>query len=113
MKYATLNLETEKPTVDEAIALIEREIEICKKIGIVVLKVIHGYGSSGSGGAIKKALKTWSIMAKRRKLFRDFVKGEEWNFNNEKSDEIKKLCPDVLGDLELYYSNPGISLIVI
>ncbi len=113
MKYMILNFESERPTVDEALAKLEIEIELCKKQGITVLKVIHGYGSSGKGGAIKKALKTWLVLKKRQKLFKDFVKGEEWNSLSAKAEEIKRICPDIIGDIELYHANAGITLIII
>lgn len=112
MEYDELNLEIEKPTVDEALAKIEIKLELCKKMGTKVLKVIHGYGSSGKGGAIKNALKTWLVTGKRKKLFKDFVKGEEWN-SSAKAEEIKKLCPSVLGDMELFFINPGLTIIVV
>ena len=52
MDYAELNLKENSPSVDEAMAILEINIDICKKSGVKVLKVIHGYGSHGVGGAI-------------------------------------------------------------
>ena len=112
MEYKTLNLKEFMPTVDQALKMIEIEIEISKKEGIKVLKVIHGYGSSGVGGEIKKALKNWSKIEKRKNLFVEFIRGEEF-LNEYKMKEVKKICPEIIGDMDLFHANAGLSLIVI
>lgn len=112
MKYKTINLKENNPTVELALALLEIEIETSRREGICCLKIIHGYGSHGVGGEIKKALKVWLIRAKHKGFIKDFVKGEQW-LASETADKIKKLCPEVLGDPELYYSNSGITIIQI
>ena len=47
----TYNVEAGLPTLDEARRLVIEEIKRAKREGMKVLKVIHGYGSSGQGGA--------------------------------------------------------------
>ncbi len=112
MKYKTLNLKANSPTVPQALSILEIEVEVARREGIVVMKVIHGYGSHGVGGEIKKALPFWLSRAKKRGFIRDFVKGEQWTAN-EKSEKFKKLCPDLLGDPELYFANAGVTIILI
>ncbi len=112
MEYKTLNLKEFMPSVDQALKMIELEIELSKKEGIKVLKIIHGYGSNGVGGEIKKSLKTWSQICLRKKLFVSFLRGEEF-LNEDKMKEIKAICPEVVGDIDLFHANPGLSLIVI
>ena len=113
MEYKTLNLKEFMPTVDQALKMIELEIELCKKEGTKVLKVIHGYGSSGVGGEIKKALKNWAKISKRKKLFVDFIRGEEFLGESDKVKSAKEICPEIIGDIDLFHANPGLSLIVI
>ena len=112
MKYKIINLKADQPTVPQALALLEVEIEVSRREGIVVLKVIHGYGSHGVGGEIKRALKYWLDKAVRQKFIRDYIKGEQWTAI-PKNEKFKKLCPEVLGDPELYYANAGVTLILI
>jgi hypothetical protein len=45
------------PTLDEARRLVIEEIKGAKREGVKVLKVIHGYGSSGKGGALYVGLR--------------------------------------------------------
>ena len=54
----TFNVEAGLPTLDEARRLVIEEIKQAKRAGARVLKVIHGYGSSGQGrGALRRAAK--------------------------------------------------------
>ena len=113
MQYKTLNLKKYMPTVDQALKMIEIEIEIARKEGIKVLKIIHGYGSSGVGGEIRKALPVWAKISIKKKIFSYFMRGEEWLSESDKKKQIKEICPEIIGDIDLFHSNPGISLIVI
>ncbi len=53
----TYNVEAGLPTLDEARRLVIAEIKQAKREGVKVLKVIHGYGSSGKGGALGVGLR--------------------------------------------------------
>ena len=111
MVTKTLNLKEYMPTVEQALKMIDIEIELSKKEGIKALKVIHGYGSSGVGGEINKALQNWAKLAKRKKLIKDYIRGTEWIADSEKVLEAKRYCPNLVGDPELFFYNPGISII--
>ncbi|MCL2539958.1 MAG: Smr/MutS family protein [Firmicutes bacterium] len=113
MTYETINLKEHGPTVNQALGLLEIEIEIAKKSGIKVLKIIHGWGSHGTGGAIKQALKLWLPQKKSLGFITDYCPGELWPGNNEAVQKIKDECPDVLGDIELFYSNAGITMVLV
>ena len=112
MIYKTFNVKEDAPTVELALANIEIEIQRCRSEGVKVLKIIHGYGSSGVGGEIKKALSNWLRIKKRNGLIKDYVKGEEWP-TSAKADKIKQQYPEVLGDLELYFANPGLTILIL
>lgn len=113
MEYKTLNLKEFMPTVEQALAMIEIELKICKKEGIKVLKIIHGYGSSGVGGEIRRALPNWAKRSIKKKLFKDFIRGEQWLSDQERMKKVQQLCPEIVGDVDLYHSNSGLSLIII
>ncbi len=112
MRYKVLNLKKDSPTVELALGILEIEVEVARREGIVAMKVIHGYGSSGVGGEIKRALPFWLNRAKKRGFIRDFVKGEQWTAS-EKSAKFKKVCPELLGDPELYFANAGVTIILL
>jgi hypothetical protein len=48
-----INLEAGGPTADEALERLTTQVRAASEAGIRALIVIHGYGSSGSGGKIK------------------------------------------------------------
>ena len=50
----TANIKENLPTVDEALAALRNELMSARHQGIKVVKIVHGYGSSGKGGAIKQ-----------------------------------------------------------
>ncbi len=53
----TLNLESGGPTAEEALERLTQHVRAASEAGIRALIVIHGYGSSGSGGKIKWAVR--------------------------------------------------------
>jgi hypothetical protein len=52
----TINLESGKPPVRDALSRLDRELAAAQQHGAKILKLIHGYGSSGVGGDIRIAL---------------------------------------------------------
>ena len=48
-----VNLELGKPTVNAAIKRLTFELHHSRSLGCAALKIIHGYGSSGTGGRIR------------------------------------------------------------
>jgi hypothetical protein len=48
-----INLEAGGPTAEEALERLTQQVRAASEAGIRALIVIHGYGSSGSGGKIK------------------------------------------------------------
>ena len=62
------NLEAGLPTVEQALERLERDLREARACGAKLLRVIHGYGSSGRGGKIRDAV--------RRELGRKLARGE-------------------------------------
>ncbi len=112
MNYKTINIKEDHPTVELALANLEIEMEVARFEGCKVLKVIHGYGSHGVGGEIKRSLGLWLKRAKHQGVISDYIKGEEF-FVKESIEKIKKVCPDLLGDVELFYINSGVTIIIL
>ena len=120
MNYKTINIKEDHPTVELALANLEIEIEVARFEGCKVLKVIHGYGSHGVGGAICLELRRYLRQLKNQNKIKDYLYGDEWDISNEKCfqvkesiEKIKKVCPDLLGDVELFYINSGVTIILL
>ena len=67
-RVVSANLETGMPTVELALERFRRRLSEASASGAKVLKVIHGYGSTGRGGKIRDAV--------RRELGRMLARGE-------------------------------------
>lgn len=54
-----LNLELGRPDAAEALRRLAAEVEAARHLGTPAMKLIHGYGSSGRGGRLRTACRTW------------------------------------------------------
>lgn len=75
-KYKLINLKEGSPTVAEALTNLDQSIHDSMDIGLKVIVVIHGYGSSGKGGSIKTAVRQELQNNRWADCVRDFIFGE-------------------------------------
>lgn len=107
-----LNLENENLSVDEALSKIQLEIEAISINRVTkVLEVVHGYGSSGKGGAIKKQLQLLLPILKKQNKILDFIANEKFSSQNDKYKHYTNLYPELILDKNLRNLNPGITII--
>ena len=112
-RIRTLNLEQGFPTRDEARLRLESAIAQAKKDGVPALKIIHGYGSSGKGGVLRFALRSYLRQMKDRGEIALFVNGESFSQFEERSRELLRRQPDLLVDQDLGSGNKGVTLVLI
>src|ERR1017187_536907 len=105
------NVEAGLPTLDEARRLVIGEIKQAKRAGTRVLKVIHGYGSSGKGGALCVGLRKFFCLRKKEGVIRDFIVGQDFSIFNDKTLDLLEAVPRMRGDLDLGATNEGITLL--
>ena len=113
MKLITIDIKSEHQTVAEAIAQFLVEVDAYKKGGFKVMKIIHGYGSHGVGGAKKVAFLKKCQDLKNKKILEDFVCCDKWTDKNVVRKIAINYCPDLLADSELYHLNAGCSIIIL
>lgn len=102
------------PAVDIAIFEMVKEIERCTVEGVIALKVLHGYGSSGKGGLIKKEAGKVLQELKKQGSIKDFVRAENWNANTERMKTITGACPELILDEDINNGkNPGITVVIL
>lgn len=78
-----------------------------------MLKVIHGYGSSGVGGRLKKGILEYLAVKKKEGLIKDFVTGENWNIFNQVARDILEQYSELKNDRDLGNCNPGVTIIIV
>ena len=112
MRIATIDIESGMLACDEALSKVQNEIEVLAiNNQVKVLKVIHGYGSKGTGGKIKREIILLLQTLVRQNKIKDFAPNERFTQQNEKYTKYFKLYPELLIDSDLQNLNPGITLI--
>ena len=106
-----INLEENRPTVDEMNRRLTIELRHARHARVTVLKLIHGYGSTGVGGKLRSAVRITLEQAKKRGEICDFVQGEEFRISNEFTWAMLKLYPELKQDRDLGRENRGITMV--
>lgn len=105
----TINLEEGRPTSDEAMILLRSTLQLCKNCKTGILYVIHGYGSSGTGGVIRTKSRQWLMAQARKGVVKSVVFGEDFNVFSPKAVELKNKYRE-LGSL-MYVCNDGVTIV--
>jgi hypothetical protein len=108
----TVNLKSDWPTVRQALERLSRELALAREEKCALLKVIHGYGSSGAGGEIRIAV---------QKRLRELVEagelggcifGEDWSRTDEETWRVLLARVEVKNDPDLGRGNRGITVVI-
>ncbi len=99
------------PTLDEARRLVIDEVKRAKREGARVLKVIHGYGSSGTGGKLRVGLRKSFGLRKKEGVIKDFIAGEDFSIFNETTLGLLERVPELRGDPDLDAINEGVTIV--
>lgn len=109
-KVMELNIEHGNPSVEAAISKLKNALPTYKRQGVKAVIVIHGYGSSGVGGAIKPAVRALLSQRSMSGIVRQYVGGESWY---SRKTELLNICKF----LEVYDNriagNEGITVILL
>lgn len=103
----TINLEAGKPTVEEALIRLERELNFAKSAGVLLIRIIHGYGSSGVGGDIRNACRRYLLEAYQKGKIKRFIPGELLRISTKQGLTILSRYPELKNDEK----NRGITII--
>jgi DNA-nicking Smr family endonuclease len=113
IRIAFANLEDGRPTSPQALSRLGTELNRARHNGAGVLKIIHGYGSSGEGGVIRLAVQALLVRLEREGEIRAFIAGEDWRISNEATWALLRKHPELKQDRDLGRGNKGISVVVL
>jgi hypothetical protein len=109
----TVNLKEGMPRLEEALSLLEREVERARRDGAGLLKFVHGYGSTGVGGDIRIAVqRRLQEMASAGRI-RACIFGENWAVSDEQAWPLLQSHPQLKGDRDLGKRNRGITIVML
>jgi hypothetical protein len=111
--HRVVNLEQGKPVVEVAIKRLKREIEEAQRQGVSVLTIIHGYGSSGSGGAIGRECRKLFDYWQSRKVISYYIVGENFSKREGATRSLLRRFPEMATNDNLNRGNRGVTLVVI
>ncbi len=89
MNIKEINLEEGMPACDEAMDRLKSEIKLAKQSKYKCVILVHGYGSTGKGGAIRQKARQWLNAQARNGKIKAVVNGEDFNILNSKAREMK------------------------
>jgi hypothetical protein len=109
----TVNLKSDMPTVHEALSRLENELAYARPGGESMLKLIHGYGSTGEGGEIRLAVQRRLVELAGDGKIRACIFGEDWSKSNDRAWQLLKTQPDLKRDPHLGRNNRGITIVLL
>ncbi len=113
MRCKIVNLEAGMPTVEVARGRLNNALQVARMQGDRVVKIIHGYGSSGRGGAIKADVQRALAEKQRTGAIKGYVKGEDFSPFSATSRQLTARCPDLTKDRDYSRGNDGITIVLL
>jgi hypothetical protein len=101
------------PSVQEALQRLDREIAAARQGKLVLLKVIHGYGSTGAGGDIRVAVQKRLHLLAEAGQIRGCIFGEDWSKTDDATWRLLQSQSELKSDSDLGRRNRGITVVVL
>ena len=95
----------------EALQRLDREIARARQQKKSLLKIVHGYGSTGAGGDIRIAVQRRLHELVAAAQIRGCIFGEDWSKTDDATWSLLQAQPDLKSDPDLGRRNHGITVI--
>lgn len=109
-KVAEVNLEYDKPAVQEAVLRMKNALTTHKRMGCKAVILIHGYGSTGVGGSIKSAVKKCLAEPGMKGIVRASAGGEQWG---EMRRDMLAMCRALERFEDRIRNNDGVTVVIL
>ncbi len=106
-----LNLELGRPTADDALRRLAAELAACRHMNTPLMKIIHGYGSSGKGGRIRTACRRYLEQAQQDGSIVCYITGENFSIFDEATRQCLNAYPLLRQDRDLDRENRGVTFV--
>ncbi len=106
-----LNIKDAMPTAEAAWTHLQGAIDGARLRGVRLLKVVHGYGSSGAGGKIRRRVRTGASKLVEAGKLKGVVFGEDWGPFSSTARGWVDTVPALRNDADYGQGNEGITLI--
>ncbi len=112
MLMEIINIEQGHPTVQQAMIKLSNGIYRARATGKPMAKIVHGYGSSGTGGAIKQALNLELRKYITRGIIKAYCPGEDFGPFSGVGRQMSAKHPETSRDSDWGMQNDGITVIM-
>jgi hypothetical protein len=107
----TINVEAGMPNVDEALVRLERELWQARQSGVHVIWVIHGWGSSGTGGRLRLACRAFLQREMTAGRVKRVIAGDDYSRTANMGRDLQGRCRDLRDSERSDRHNPGITFV--
>lgn len=97
----------------EALSRLDRELDLARREGVALLKIIHGYGSTGAGGDIRIAVQKRLCDLAEANQIRGCIFGENWAKSDERTWRLLGENRELKRDRDLGRGNRGITIVLL
>lgn len=108
-----INIKRDWPTVEVARERLRDEIARAKRNGVKVLKIIHGYGSTGKGGFLREELREQLAAMQKSGTVKQVLYGESFTMFDRATADLSGKYPELMKDSDYNRANRGVTLIAL
>ena len=113
MAASIINLENGMPRTEAAMMRLKLELATLRRCGVNAVKIIHGYGSTGTGGAIRTATRNYLRELLSEGRIRAYCPGEQFGPFETSGRKAIQLMPAFRQDPDWGRQNDGITIVII
>ena len=107
----TIDLEAGMPTAEEAMRRLDSKLSLAIAQNVRVVRIIHGYGSSGRGGKIRDACRRALASMVSKNRVTGMIRGEDHSAASLSSQDLIRRIPDLKSSTRTDADNPSITLV--
>ena len=101
------------PQIHEALERLDQELSLARQQTTTILKLIHGYGSTGAGGDIRIAVQKRLLELASDGRIRGCIFGEDWSRSDAQTWKLLQSNDRLKSDPDLGRRNRGITVVLL
>lgn len=113
MPATLINIEQGRPRAESAVMKLKLELATLRRVGVRTVKIIHGYGSSGTGGAIRQSVRQFLREQLQSGLIKAYCEGENFGPFENSGRKMVELDPGLRQDPDWGRQNDGVTLVLL
>ncbi len=110
--HRRVNLKQGRPVVEVAVQRMKQELAVAAALNTMVLSLIHGYGSSGTGGAIREACRRLLADLVHERQLQEIIPGELFHRRTGPGKALLRRYPQLAQTCRGDFNNPGVTIVV-